>query len=112
MSPHEVATLADRMAQRRGKTLRLLPETAELVVEALRFYARMRAPENPLFKVERWDWRAGHVEEIVASASLIMIGKAAFDAAIEQFPNANITPEAGCPRDRQAGSGRAGELML
>jgi hypothetical protein len=91
LSPHEVATLADRMAQRPGKTLHLLPATAELVIEALRFYARARAPENPLFKVERWDWKGSHVEEIVASASLIMIGKAAFGAAVEQFPHMSIT---------------------
>jgi hypothetical protein len=91
LSPHEVAALADRMAQRRGKMLRLSPETAELVNEALRFYGRMHAAKNPLFKVERWDWRGSHVEEIVVSASLIMIGKAAFGAAVEQFPRASIT---------------------
>ena len=32
-----------------------------------------------------------YVEEIVASASLIMIGHAAFHAAIEQYPGASLT---------------------
>ena len=32
-----------------------------------------------------------HVEEIVASASLIMIGRAAFHAAVEQYPGASLT---------------------
>ena len=71
--------------------MRLLPEMAELVIEALRFYARTRAPEPQLFKVERWDWQDTHVGEVVAIASLILIGKAAFRAAAEQFPGAGLT---------------------
>jgi len=51
----------------------------------------MRAPEPQPFKVERWDWKDTHVEEIVASASLIMIGKAAFAAAVEQYPGTRLT---------------------
>jgi len=45
LSPHDIAALAERMAKRPGKTWRSLPETAELVIEALRYYARMRTPE-------------------------------------------------------------------
>ena len=42
------------------------------------------AGEPAKYKVERWDGKDSHVEEIVASASLVMIGQAAFYAAIEQ----------------------------
>jgi hypothetical protein len=66
LSPYEIAAFTERMAQRHGKTLRRFPETAELTIDALHFCARMRARENPLLKVERWDWRGGHLEEIVA----------------------------------------------
>jgi len=85
LSPHEIAALAERMAKRQGKTLRLLPETAEHVIEALRYHARMHTSEPGFFKVKRWDWQDTHVEEVVASASLIMIGKAAFSAAARAF---------------------------
>jgi hypothetical protein len=37
------------------------------------------------------NWKDAHVEEIVASASLIMIGQAAFHAAVEQYPDASLT---------------------
>jgi hypothetical protein len=32
--------------------------------------------------------QGAHVEEIMASASLVMIGHAAFHAAVEQYPGA------------------------
>jgi hypothetical protein len=57
----------------------------------LTIYARMQVPEGDAYKVERWDWKDEHVEEIVASASLIMIGRAAFDAAVEQYPGVRLT---------------------
>ena len=60
--------------------------TAQLVIEALRLYARMHVGEPASYKVERWDGKDAHVEEIVASASLILIGHAAFHAAVEQYP--------------------------
>jgi len=46
----------------------------------------MHVGEPANYKVERWDWKDSHVEEIVASAGLIMIGHAAFHAAVEQYP--------------------------
>jgi hypothetical protein len=51
----------------------------------------MRVGEPAKYKVERWDWKDSHVEEIVASASLIMIGQAAFHAAVEQYPRTRLT---------------------
>jgi hypothetical protein len=51
--------------------------------------ARMHAGEPAKYKIERWDLKDGRVEEVVASASLIMIGHAA------------------CSRHRRAVSGRA-----
>jgi hypothetical protein len=38
----------------------------------------MKTGEPAKYKAEKWDWKDDHVEEIVASASLIMIGHAAF----------------------------------
>jgi hypothetical protein len=67
------------------------PATAEIVIEALKLYARMQVPESESYKVERWDWKDEHVEEIVASASFIMIGRAAFDTAVEQYPGVRLT---------------------
>jgi hypothetical protein len=61
------------------------------VIEALRLYARMHVGEPAKYKVERWDWKEAHVEEIVASASLIVIGRAAFHAAVEQYPGTRLT---------------------
>ncbi len=56
------------------------------MIEALRLFARIRVGEPAKYKVERWDWKDSHVEEIVASASLIMIGQAAVRAAVEPYP--------------------------
>jgi hypothetical protein len=42
----------------------------------------MHAGEPAKYKIERWDWKGAHLEDIVASASLIMIGRAAFYAAV------------------------------
>ena len=47
----------------------------------------MQVGEPANYKVERWDWKDLHVEEIVSSASLIMIGQAAFHAAVGQYPD-------------------------
>ncbi len=54
---------------------------------------RRRAPvgEPASYKVERWDWRGDRVEETVATATLVMIGHAAFHAAVEQYPRARLT---------------------
>jgi hypothetical protein len=51
----------------------------------------MQVGEPAKYKVERWGWKDSHVEEIVASASLIMIGRAAFQAAVEQYPRNRLT---------------------
>ena len=50
-----------------------------------------RVGEPAKYKVEKWDLQGAHVEEVVASASLIMIGHAAFHAAVEQYPGASLT---------------------
>ena len=72
-------------------TLGISPETAPLVIEALRLYAQMKTGEPANYKVERWDLQGAHVEEIVATATLVMIGHAAFHAAVEQYPGASLT---------------------
>jgi hypothetical protein len=65
------------------------------VIEASRLFARIHVGEPAKYKVERWDWNDSHVEEIVAPASLIMIGQAAFRAAVEQYPDTRLTFAAG-----------------
>jgi hypothetical protein len=92
--PRSVPNLIDligRMEMRKQRGFGISPETAPLVIEALRHYAQTRAGEPANYKVERWDGQGAHVEEIVASASLIMIGHAAFHAAVEQYPAASLT---------------------
>jgi hypothetical protein len=89
-APH-VLKLIEGMEARKEMGFRVSPQTAPLVVEALRLYARMQVGEPAKYKVERWDWKDAHVEEIVASASLITIGHAAFHAAVEQYPGASLT---------------------
>lgn len=70
---------------------RISAQTAPLIVEALRLYARTHtlAPAN--FRVEKWDWRGVSVEEIVATTSLLLVGRNAFDAAREQYPGSQLT---------------------
>jgi hypothetical protein len=62
-----------------------------LVIEARRLYARRHAGEPAKYKVERWGSQDAHGEEVVASANLVMIGHAAFHAAVEQYPEARLT---------------------
>ena len=90
-SPLHLIKLIEGMEARVSKGFRVSPQTAPLVVEALRLYARMQAGEPATFKVEKWDWRNQHIEEIVASTSLLLMGRAAFDAAREQYPGAQLT---------------------
>jgi hypothetical protein len=89
--PQQILDLIERMEACKEKGFRVSPQTAPLIVEALRLYARMHVGEPANYKVERWDWKDAHVEEIVASASLIMIGHAAFHAAVEQYPQNRLT---------------------
>ena len=41
--------------------------------------------------MERWGGQHARVEEVVATASLVMIGHAAFHAAVEQYPGTSLT---------------------
>jgi hypothetical protein len=87
----------ERFEAQKERCFGISPETAPLVIEALRVYARMHAGEPAKYKVERWDRKDSHVEEIVASASLIMIGQAAFPAAVEQYPRSRLALRQGDP---------------
>jgi hypothetical protein len=91
LSVPNVLALVERMEARKEKGFGVSPQTAPLIIEALRVYARMHAGEPAKYKVERWDSQDAHVEEIVATASLIVIGHAAFHAAIEQYPRSRLT---------------------
>jgi hypothetical protein len=89
VSPLDILKLVEGMDARKENGFRVSPQTAPLVIEALRLYARLHVGEPAKYKVEKWDWKDAHVEEIVASASLIMIGRAAFSAAID--PRTRLT---------------------
>jgi hypothetical protein len=89
--PNQLLKLIEGMESRVMRGFRVSPQTAPIVVEALRLYARMHAIEPANFKVEKWDWRNQHVEEIVATTSLLLVARAAFDAARGQYPGAQLT---------------------
>jgi hypothetical protein len=86
-----ILDLIGRMESRKEKGFGVSPETAPLIIEALRVYARLKAGEPAKYKVERWDWRGDRVEETVATTTLVLIGHAAFHAAVEQYPGASLT---------------------
>ena len=88
--PDHLLKLIEGMEARISKGFRVCPETAPLMVEALRLYARMHAIEPANFRVEKWDWRNQHVEEVVASTSLLMVGRAAFEAR-DQYSGSQLT---------------------
>jgi hypothetical protein len=90
-SPERLVKLIEGMESRVSTGFRVSADTAPVIVEALRLYARMHAIEHANFRVEKWDWRNQHIEEIVSSTSLLLIGRAAFDAAREQYPGAQLT---------------------
>jgi hypothetical protein len=90
-SPMKIMELAARMQERSEKGFRISPETANLVITALHYFAAAQAPEPASFKIEQWDWKGLHVEQVVASASLIVIARTAFATAREQLPGARLT---------------------
>jgi len=102
-SAEQIMALAARMQARLEHGFRVSPETAPLVIAALRHYAAAQAPERASFKIEKWDWRDSHVEEIVGSAALVMIGRAAFAAAVRQYPGVRLTLRQGIRVIEKAG---------
>jgi hypothetical protein len=73
--------LIERMEARKEKGFRVSPQTGALSIDALRLYAH--ACLSVRYTVEKWNWNDAHVEEIVASASLVMVGRAAFHAPVD-----------------------------
>ena len=73
------------MEARKRRGFRISPETAPLVIEALRLYARVQTAAPAKYEVEKWDRQDAHVDEIVATASLVMIGMPPFT-----LPSSNI----------------------
>ena len=85
-APIHILKLVEGMKSRAGKGFRVSAETAPIVIEALRHYANAALGNNAAYRVEKWDSREQHVEEVIATASLILVGRAAFAAAVEQYP--------------------------
>jgi hypothetical protein len=64
LSIPDIVDLVGRMEARKHRGFGVSPETAPLVIEALRLYVRMHAGEPAKYKMERWDSNDAHVEEI------------------------------------------------
>jgi hypothetical protein len=107
----EIMNLAERMEARKAKGFRVSPATAELVIDALKRYARMQVPEGASYKVERWNWKDEHVEEIVASASS---GHMLVVLAYEYWPDRlPASPKIQTPRIAWPGGGsRSGRFAV
>ena len=56
-STSDILNLIERIEARTEKGFGISPETAPLVIEALRLYARMQVREPAQYKVEQWDWK-------------------------------------------------------
>jgi hypothetical protein len=77
--------LVEGREARKNKGFRISPQTAPPVIEALRLCPRMHVGEPASYKFGAMGLEGLDVEEIVASASLIMIEDAAFHPAVEHF---------------------------
>jgi hypothetical protein len=64
----------------------------------------------PISGSKSGNWRNQHVEEVVASTSLLLVGHAAFDAAREQYPGSQLSLRQGIRVIEQ--SGFIGEFYL
>jgi hypothetical protein len=87
----DLVDLANRMENRAPRAFSVSPATAPIVIAALRQMASAMMKCDGLFKVERWDARGLHVQEVLASASNVLIARGAFAAAIEMHPRAHLT---------------------
>jgi hypothetical protein len=56
-----ILTLLEGMEARKEKGFRVSSQTAPLIIEALRLYARTHVGEPASYKAERWDWKDDHV---------------------------------------------------
>jgi hypothetical protein len=91
------------MESRAARGFRISSQTAPLVIAALRHYADLALGTPSAYHVERWDRLGQHVEEVVATTGLILVGKAAFRPAVEQYPGTRITLRQGIRVFEQAG---------
>jgi hypothetical protein len=75
-----------------GQDFHISPQTASADHRGASALCPRAGGEPAPFKVERWDFHELHVAEIAASANLlIIVAKAAFKAAAEQYPGARLT---------------------
>jgi hypothetical protein len=87
------------MENRATRAFSVSPATAPIVITALRQMASSMMKCDGVFKVERWDERGVHVEEVLASASNALIAKGAamiVRRASEQ--RVQYSPPSGKPR--------------
>jgi hypothetical protein len=81
------------------------------------FYARHACRRASHTKSSDGILQDAHVEEIIAIAGLIMIGHAAFHAAVEQFPRSRLTLRQGAhviliPRMNGVDALPSGKLLI
>ena len=62
-------------SSRAARGFRISSQTAPLVIAALRHYADLALGTPSAYHVERWDRLGQHVEEVVATTSLILVGR-------------------------------------
>ena len=87
----EIELLSKRMAGR-PTGFRVSARTAPLVIEAVAFYAREGIGEDGLgYKVDLWTPDASSVLEVVARAGNLHAARAAYEAALANWPGQPLT---------------------
>jgi hypothetical protein len=79
------------MEKRAARAFSVIPSPAPIVIAALRQMASAMLKCDGVFRVERWDERGLHVEEVLATASNVLIAGGAFEAAVDMHPKAHLT---------------------
>jgi hypothetical protein len=93
-TPERIRALADRMAARLGREVRVSPVTLPLVITALRHYADDMAAASALgtaeYQVREWDAKGGLVRELAVCRDAAA-AHGAFEAAAFVCPHAYLT---------------------
>src|SRR6478672_1034499 len=72
----------------------MLPPDAPLVEtqhQAIRQSKLARHPRNLPFRVEMWDQSDQHIRWVIAASASVVVGHAAMDAAIANYPDQRFT---------------------
>jgi hypothetical protein len=93
-TPERIRALADRMASRLGREVRVSPVTLPVVITALRDYADDLAAASALgtaeYQVREWDAEGGLIRELAVCRDPVA-AHGAFEAAAFANPGAYLT---------------------